>query len=75
MTVIAKETMLLKDTAEMQVILNKDVLEKKFSVTVINKQTCKQKTYKDKKIMSDLIIRCIGAVSYTHLTLPTNREV
>lgn len=29
MTVIAKETMLLKDTAEMQVILNKDVLEKK----------------------------------------------
>jgi hypothetical protein len=60
MTVIAKETMLLKDTAEMQVILNKDVLEKKFSVTVINKQTCKQKTYKDKKIMSDLIIRCIG---------------
>ena len=60
MTVIAKETILLKDTAEMQVILNKDVLEKKFSVTVINKQTCKQKTYKDKKIMSDLIIRCIG---------------
>ena len=60
MTVIAKETMLLKDTAEMQVILNKDVLEKKFSVTVINKQTCKQKTYKDKKIMSDLIIRFIG---------------
>lgn len=60
MTVIAKETMLLKDTAEMQVILNKDVLEKKFSVTVINKQTSKQKTYKDKKIMSDLIIRCIG---------------
>ena len=60
MTVIAKETMLLKDTAEMQVILNKDVLEKKFSETVINKQTCKQKTYKDKKIMSDLIIRCIG---------------
>lgn len=60
MTVIAKETMLLKDTAEMQVILNKDVLEKKFSVTVINKQTCKQKTYKDKKIMSDLIIRYIG---------------
>lgn len=60
MTVIAKETMLLKDTAEMQVILNKDVLEKKFSVTVINKQICKQKTYKDKKIMSDLIIRCIG---------------
>lgn len=43
--------MLLKDTAEMQVILNKDILEKNFSVTVINKQ----KTYKDKK--SDLIIR------------------
>lgn len=60
MTVIAKETMLLKDTAEMQVILNKDILEKNFSVTVINKQTRKQKTYKDKKIMSDLIIRCIG---------------
>ena len=37
-----------------------DIKEKKFSVTVINKQTCKQKTYKDKKIMSDLIIRCIG---------------
>lgn len=49
MTVIAKETMLLKDTAEMQVILNKDILEKNFSVTVINKQTRKQKTYKDKK--------------------------
>lgn len=60
MTVIAKETMLLKDTAEMQVILNKDILEKNFSVTVINKQTRKQKTYKDKKLMSDLIIRCIG---------------
>lgn len=60
MTVIAKETMLLKDTAEMQVILNKDILEKNFSVTVINKQTRKQKTYKDKKIMFDLIIRCIG---------------
>ena len=28
----AKETILLKDTPEMQVILNKDILEKNFSV-------------------------------------------
>lgn len=40
------ETMLLKDTPEKQVILNKGFLEKRFSVTVINKKTRKQRTYK-----------------------------
>ncbi len=55
----AKETILLKDTPEMQVILNKDILEKNFSVTVINKKTRKQRTYKDKKLMLALIDKCI----------------
>ena len=59
MTVIAKETMLLKDTAEMQVILNKGILEKRFSVTVINKKTRKQRTYKNRRLIIDLIARCI----------------
>ena len=51
--------MLLKDNSEMQVILNKGVLDKRFSVTVINKKTRKQRTYKDKKSMIDLIGKCI----------------
>lgn len=51
--------MLLKDNPEMQVILNKDVLDKHFSVTVINKRTRKQRVYKSKKPMIDLISRCI----------------
>ena len=55
----AKETILLKDTPEMQVILNKDILEKNFSVTVINKKTRKQRTYKDKKLILALIDKCI----------------
>lgn len=53
------ETMLLKDTPEMQVILNKGILEKRFSVTVINKKTRKQRTYKNRKLIIDLIARCI----------------
>ena len=40
-----RETMLLKDTPEIQVILNKGILEKRFSITVINKKTRKQRTY------------------------------
>lgn len=55
----AIETMMLKDDAKMQVLLNKDILEKHFSVTVINKQTRKKKEYKNKKLMTALIIRCI----------------
>ena len=53
------ETMLLKDTPEMQVILNKGILEKSFSVTVINKKTRKQRTYKNRRLIIDLIARCI----------------
>lgn len=53
------ETMLIKDTTEMQVVLNKGILEKRFSVTVINKKTRKQRTYRNKKLMIDLINRCI----------------
>nr|DAQ83110.1 MAG TPA: hypothetical protein [Caudoviricetes sp.] len=53
------ETMLLKDTPEMQVILNKGILEKRFSVTVINKKTRKQRTYKNRRLIIDLIARCI----------------
>lgn len=49
------ETMLLKDTPEMQVIL----IEKRFSVTVINKKTRKQRTYKNRRLIIDLIARCI----------------
>lgn len=55
----ARETMSLKDDSEMQVILNKGILEKNFSVTVINKKTRKQRTYKDKKLMLALINKCI----------------
>lgn len=55
----AVETMLLKDTPEMQVVLNKGILEKRFSVTVINKKTRKQRTYKDKRLMLNLIGKCI----------------
>ena len=53
------ETMLLKDIPEMQVILNKGILEKRFSVTVINKKTRKQRTYKNRRLIIDLIARCI----------------
>lgn len=53
------ETMLLKDTPEMQVILNKEILEKCFSVTVINKKTRKQRTYKNRKLMLGLINKYI----------------
>ena len=55
----AVETMLLKDNPEMQVILNKGILNKHFSVTVINKKTRKQTTYKNKKFIIDLIGSCI----------------
>jgi hypothetical protein len=53
------ETILLKDTPEMQVILNKGILEKRFSITVINKKTRKQRTYKNRRLIIDLIARCI----------------
>lgn len=53
------ETMLLKDTPEMQVILNKGILEKRFSVTVINKKTRIQRTYNNRGLIIDLITRCI----------------
>lgn len=53
------ETMLLKDTSEIQITLNKGLLDKHFSVTVINKRIRKQRTYKDKKIMLNLISECI----------------
>ena len=55
----AIETMMLKDNSEMQVILNKDILDKTFSVTVINKKTRKRITYRNKKIMLNLISNCI----------------
>ena len=55
----AVETMLLKDDSEIQVILNRGLLIKHFSVTVINKKTRKQRTYRNKKLMIDLINRCI----------------
>lgn len=55
----AIETMMLKDNSEMQVILNKDILDKTFSVTVINKKTRKRITYRNKKIMLNLINNCI----------------
>lgn len=53
------KTMLLKDTPEKQVILNQGILEKRFSVTVVNKKTRKQRTYRNRKLMIDLIARCI----------------
>lgn len=55
----AVETMMLKDNSEMQVILNKGILDKTFSVTVINKKTQKRITYRNKKIMLNLISNCI----------------
>lgn len=55
----AVETMLLKDDSEMQIILNRGLLIKHFSVTVINKKTRKQRTYRNKKLMIGLINRCI----------------
>lgn len=55
----AVETMLLKDDSEMQIILNRGLLIKCFSVTVINKKTRKQRIYKDKKMMFNLISECI----------------
>lgn len=53
------ETMLLKDDSEIQVILNRGLLIKYYSVTVINKKTRKQRTYKNKRLMIGLINRCI----------------
>ena len=55
----AVETMVLKDNSEMQVILNKGILDKAFSVTVINKKIRKRITYRNKKIMLNLISNCI----------------
>ena len=55
----AVETMLLKDDSEIQVILNRGLLIKHYSVTVINKKTRKQRTYRNKKLMIGLINRCI----------------
>ena len=55
----AVETMVLKDNSEMQVILNKGILDKAFSVKVINKKTRKRITYRNKKIMLNLISKCI----------------
>lgn len=55
----AIETMMLKDNSKMQVILNKDILDKTFSVTAINKKTRKRITYRNKKIMLNLINNCI----------------
>lgn len=55
----AVETMLLKDTPETQVVLNKGILEKRFSITVINKKTRKQRTYRNRELMINLIARCI----------------
>lgn len=55
----AVETMLLKDDSEMQIILNRGLLIKHFSVMVINKKTRKQRTYRNKKLMIGLINRCI----------------
>ena len=57
----AVEIMVLKDNSEMQVILNKGILDKAFSVTVINKKTRKRITYRNKKIMLNLIGNCIKA--------------
>lgn len=55
----AVETMMLKDNSEIQIILNKGILDKTFSVTVINKKTRKRITYRNKKIMLNLISNCI----------------
>ena len=55
----AIETMMLKDNSKMQVILNKGILDKAFSLTVINKKTRKRITYRNKKIMLNLIGNCI----------------
>ena len=57
----AVETMVLKDNSEMQVILNKGILDKAFSVTVIIKKTRKRISYRNKKIMLNLIGNCIKA--------------
>lgn len=55
----AIETMVLKDNSEIQIILNKGILDKTFSVTVINKKIRKRITYRNKKIMLNLISNCI----------------
>ena len=53
------ETMLLKDDSEMQIILNRGLLSKSFSVTVIDKRTRKQRDYESKRLMLKLIKKCI----------------
>ena len=68
------ETMLLKDTPEMQVILNKGILEKRFSVTVINKKTRKQRTYKNRRLIIDLIARCIKESDQNVQSISINDE-
>ena len=55
----ALETMVLKDNQEMQVVLNKSILNKSFSVTVINKKTQKQRHYKNTTLILNLIKDCI----------------
>lgn len=55
----AVETMILKDDAEKQIVLNRGLLIKTFSVTVYNKKTRKARVYRNKRIMYKLIKECI----------------
>ena len=54
-----KETMILKDDAEKQIVLNRGLLIKTFSVSVYNKKTRKERVYRNKRIMYKLIKECI----------------
>ena len=54
-----------------QKALEKDII----GLTVHPRPDCRHIVYKDIKIIKDLTSAANKAVSYTHLTLPTNREV
>lgn len=53
------ETMILKDDVEKQIVLNRGLLIKTFSVSVYNKKTRKERVYRNKRIMYKLIKECI----------------
>lgn len=51
--------MLLKDTNGKQIVLNQNLLTKELSITVIDKTTRKQKTYRNKQMICKLFSDCI----------------
>lgn len=51
--------MLLKDENGKQIVLNQNPLTKELSITVIDKETRKCRTYRNKKMICKLFTECV----------------